>query len=336
MMKLALGTVQFGLDYGISNKQGQVDKNQVADIVELAMSLGIDTLDCAGVYGNSEQVLGELFQQHRLKHPVNIISKIPALRHEEVAINDYFNHSLKQLKLDKIEALLFHHADNLIDHPRKDHLFQQLQTLKTQKKVNRIGVSVYSPEQLMTIARQYPIDIAQVPMNVFDQRFSSNEVLRFCQQKNIKLHVRSLFLQGLLLLEASELPNYFLPYQDKLRDFTDLAKHLGCSKLALGLALVAQELPVHKRGTSTESNVVERSFPESGVASSVENNIADSSNAPKFYDIIEKIVVGVCSAEQLNEIVIAYQQAKELPLSKKALVKLADNRLGLINPSRWK
>jgi len=317
-MKLALGTVQFGLDYGISNKQGQVDKDQVADILKLALSLGIDTLDCAGAYGNSEQVLGELFKGYLfkdkcLKRSFNIVSKIPALTHEQRSINEFFSKTLSHLHQERIDTLLFHHADNLLNHPKKHHLFEQLQRLKAQGKVNRIGVSVYSPKQLKEIVSTYPIDLVQAPLNVFDQRFISTDILKTCQKHNVKLHVRSLFLQGLLFIEQGELPYYFSPYKEKLNAFTELAHYLNCSKLTLALAIVAQELPYFKLENKVETKI---------------DNNAET-------DIIEKVVVGVCSTKQLSAIVNAYQQAKELPLSRQELLNLADNRIGLINPSIW-
>ena len=321
-MKLALGTVQFGLDYGISNKQGQVDKAQVADILNLAMSLGIDTLDCAGAYGNSEQVIGEVIKQLPTNHPFNIVSKIPALTNEQNLISDFFSKSLKHLHCDKIDTLLFHHADNLLNHPQKHHLFQQLQSLKSQGKVNRIGVSVYNPEQLKVIASQYPIELAQVPMNVFDQRFISVDIIQFCLHKNIKLHVRSLLLQGLLFLKQGELPHYFLPYQEKLNAFSMLAEHLNCSKLTLALAIVAQDLPYIKVKNKADIGIENKTLNK-------------PNNSLKQDELIEKVVVGVCSTTQLTEIVSAYQQAKELSLSSDELLSLADERLGFINPSLW-
>jgi aryl-alcohol dehydrogenase-like predicted oxidoreductase len=305
-MKLALGTVQFGLDYGISNKNGQVDKGQVTDIINLAMSLGIDTLDCAGAYGESEQILGDIIAQLPSHQQFNIISKISPLTNEQSSINDSFSMSLKNLHRDKIETLLFHRAENLLNHPKKELLFEQLQGLKSQGKVNRIGVSVYSPEQLKKIALNYPIELAQVPMNVFDQRFISSDMIKLCQQKNIKFHVRSLFLQGLLFIEHDKLPIYFAPYQEKLKCFSTLAKHLNCSKLALALVIVAQNSLKTKVNDTSEPN-----------------------------DIIEKVVVGVCSAKQLTEIVNAYQQAQNLPISMQELLSLADDRVGFINPAMW-
>lgn len=303
-MKLALGTVQFGLDYGISNSKGQVDALEVSDILKQAINLGIDTLDCAGAYGNSEQILGRLLHSSDYESKFNIISKIPALTNSQDSISTYFHQSLMHLKVDRIDALLFHQADNLLTHPKKEQLFQQLQTLKTQQLINRIGVSVYSPAQFISIGKQYSVDLIQMPLNIFDQRFISREILDLCQKKNIKLHARSLFLQGLLFLEQDKITNYFAPYKDKLIAFAELAKYLGCSKLSLALSIVAQELP--------------------------------NSLAVKTSDIIEKVVVGVCSTQQLTEIVNAYQQAKKLSVSTTELQALADQRLGFINPSLWK
>lgn len=307
-MKLALGTVQFGLDYGISNHHGQVDKAQVADILVLAECLGIDTLDCAGAYGNSEQIIGELLTSSPQQSNFNLVSKIPALSRGQSSIAEYFSQSLINLQTDTIDTLLFHHADNLLSHPNRAEFFQQLQKLKKQQRVKRIGASLYSPAQLMSLSEQYAIDVAQVPLNIFDQRFIADEIINLCAKKNIKLHVRSLFLQGLLFIKANNLPHYFSPYQDKLNAFSELAKHLGCSKLTLALAIVAQDLPPL---------------------------LTSKALALKTYDVIEKVVVGVCSTEQLTEVVSAYQQAKNLPVSTEELSMLADQRLEFINPSLW-
>lgn len=303
-MKLALGTVQFGLDYGISNSQGQVNATEVSNILRHAASLGIDTLDCAGAYGDSEQILGELLHVSHNDDKFRIVSKIPALTNSQDSIIEYFNQSLLHLQTDRIDALLFHQANNLLIHPKKEQLFQQLKTLKKQQLIKRIGVSVYNPKQLTSISQQYPVDLMQVPLNIFDQRFISKDIIELCHQKNIKIHVRSLFLQGLLFIEQDRLANYFTPYKDKLSDFIELAKYLDCSKLTLALAIVAQDLPY--------------------------------SITVKTNDIIEKIVVGVCSTQQLTEVVDAYQQAKKLSISSDELMALADQRLGFINPSLWK
>ena len=307
MMKLALGTVQFGLDYGISNQHGQVSKNEVFDILAQAHTLHIDTLDCAGAYGNSEKTLGDLQAGQRF----NIVSKIPALSAAQDSIMPFFTQSLADLKCDSIDTLLFHQADNLLNHPHKAQLFAQIEYLKAQQLVNNIGVSLYSPEQLLAITNTYVIDKIQVPINVFDQRFISNAMLQHCVDKKLKVHARSLFLQGLLFIEHPKLNAYFIPYKAKLKAFDDLAQHLSCSKLTLALALLAQD-------SHNDSH------------SKAHDNTTNSATS-----VIEKIVVGICNTKQLTEIVSAYQKAKSLTISTKELHSLADLRLGFINPSLW-
>ena len=297
-MKLALGTVQFGLNYGISNQQGQVSKSQVKDILTQATALGIDTLDCAGAYGNSEQILGEL----QASEHFSLVSKIPALSKDQDSIIPFFEQSLANLQCNSIDTLLFHQVDNLLTHNKSNHFFSQLLSLKAQHLINNVGVSLYNPEQLIAITKAYNIDKVQVPINIFDQRFITTDILQLCTNKKIKIHARSLFLQGLLFIEQAHLPSYFAPYKEKLRAFSDLAQHLSCSKLVLALALLAQELP----------HIIKTDSP-----------------------IIEKIVVGVCNVQQLTEIVNAYQQAKELTITRNELSSLADSRLGFINPSLW-
>jgi aryl-alcohol dehydrogenase-like predicted oxidoreductase len=299
-MRLALGTVQFGLDYGISNQQGKVTPNQVRDILQQAEALGIDTLDCAGAYGNSEKVLGELGASERF----NLISKIPALSEDQDSITPFIEQSLANLQCSTLDTLLFHQANNLLNHPNKSKLFSQLALLKKQQLVNNIGVSVYSPEQLIAIIHNYPIDTAQVPINVFDQRFISRDTIQLCQDQGVKLHARSLFLQGLLFIEQAQLNSYFKPYQDKLNEFTALSQYLSCSKLTLALALLAQYLPYNKEQKASHA-------------------------------VIEKLVVGVCNTQQLTEIVNAYQQSEGLTVTRDELRLLADDRLDFINPSLW-
>lgn len=310
-MKLALGTVQFGLNYGISNQQGQVTPNQVNDILQQAKALGIDTLDCAGAYGNSEKVLGELGASEHF----NLISKIPALATDQDSIIPFIEQSLTDLQCDNLHTLLFHQANDLLKHPNKTQFFSQLLTLKAQQKVKNIGVSVYNPEQLIAIADQYSIDIAQVPINVFDQRFLSPKIIQLCHNNKIKLHARSLFLQGLLFIEEAHLNSYFAPYKNKLNAFSELAQHLSCSKLTLALALLAQNsLNYYLNSSPNKEEYIEKNI---------------------HTKVIEKLVVGVCNTQQLIDIVNAYQQAKELTVSPEELTLLADTRLGFINPSLW-
>jgi aryl-alcohol dehydrogenase-like predicted oxidoreductase len=319
-MELALGTVQFGLDYGISNTQGQVSKNETANILVHAKKLGITTLDCAGAYGNSEHLLGEIFTSSQLGEDFDIISKIPALTNVDENINAYFSRSLVHLQQQKIETLLFHHADNLLTHPARKKIFAQALSLKSAGLIERIGVSVYTPEQLKVIAKNFPIEMAQVPLNVFDQRFISSEMISFCQTQKIKLHARSLFLQGLLFIEQDKLAPYFSPYKKKIHDFSALAQYLNCSKLVLALAIAF---------SSNDSLTAQNSH------TTFKDETSDINATPTLSRVIEKLVVGVCNTKQLIDIVEAFELAKHLSVSNNELMALADERLDFINPSLW-
>jgi aryl-alcohol dehydrogenase-like predicted oxidoreductase len=293
-MKLALGTAQFGLDYGISNRQGKVSKTEIKEILDQAFSVGISTLDCAAMYGDSEQVLGQLIPNSNF----NVITKIPPLAPEQESLLDYFDQSFRKLQQQQLHGLLLHQADDLIIHPKRKQFFQQLEVLKKQKLIKKIGASLYNPTQLHDIAQHFPIDFAQVPINIFDQRFLAPDIIKLCQEKKIKLHARSLFLQGLIFFNKQELPQYFHPFESKLAAFTLLAKHLNCSKLTLALAIVAQE-------------------------------------SHDYSHIIDKLIIGVCNCQELNELVLAYQHAKVLAISTDELSKLVDQRIEFINPSYW-
>lgn len=300
-MKIALGTAQFGLDYGVSNSQGQVTKPEIDAILKQALSLGIDTLDCAGAYGNSEKILGQL----NVSQNFNLISKIPRLSNNENNIEQLLSQSLADLQSKHLSALLLHHANNLLEHPDRNKIFCDLDLLKKKQKVNRIGVSVYHPEQLLSILKYFDIDLVQAPVNFFDQRFISADIISICKKKNIKLHARSLFLQGVLLMTNENMPRYFKPYQEKLLAYSHLAKSLACSKLTLALAILAQNSP----------------------------NKSNDEQAKQ--DVFEKLVIGVCNRQQLHEVAEAYHQAQNLSFCTEELKQLADTRAGLINPSLW-
>jgi aryl-alcohol dehydrogenase-like predicted oxidoreductase len=126
-----------------------------------------------------------------------------------------------------------------------------------------------------------------------DQRFIENKLLQRLNEKNISVHCRSVFLQGLLLMEQSKIPNYFQPYQDTLMAFTQLASQLKCTKLTLALAFVVQN------------------------------------------QLINKIVIGCCSKNQLDEIITSYHEALNINLPHYTFNQLANEELPLINPSLW-
>ncbi|MGI5172138.1 aldo/keto reductase [Treponema sp. OMZ 840] len=187
MTKLALGTAQFGMNYGISNTRGQVSESEIERILTFCKTHGICTLDTAQGYGESEAVLGR-YDLSSFK----IVTKLSG----DAELED----SLCKLNVSSVDALLFHREDEI-----NDTTWQRFENWKRQKLVHKIGVSVYSPQKLSQIMQLYPIDIVQLPLNILDQRFIP--LLPELKQKKIEVHTRSVFLQGLLLM--NEYPTYF-------------------------------------------------------------------------------------------------------------------------------
>ena len=211
-MKLGLGTVQFGLPYGISNKSGQVSAAEVNKILLLAASSGINVIDTAACYGNSESVLGANLP---LVHDFSIVTKTLPLKTNKIGLEDVakveagFYNSLHQLGQSSVHGLLIHHSADLLN-PGGDYLYSALKRWKSEGLVKKIGVSVYDKEEVDRLFERYTFDIVQLPLNVFDQRLVQDGTLQWLYQESVEIHVRSAFLQGLLLMPTTSLPPYFM------------------------------------------------------------------------------------------------------------------------------
>ena len=232
-MKLALGTVQFGLDYGISNLQGKIAISDVNNILTAAKLHGITTLDTAAAYGDSEDILGQL----QAGNSFSLVTKIPSLVNQSLSLKSILENSLSRLKTENLQALMFHSANDLLS-PLGQQYYRHVKAFKTQKMIKQLGVSVYSPKQLFDIMTSFSIDIVQLPLNCLDQRFVQTKLLQQLKANNIEVHARSIFLQGLLLMPIAELAEYFHPYKHFLIRFYTLCKRLNCQPLTLALSIV--------------------------------------------------------------------------------------------------
>lgn len=218
-MKLALGTVQFGLPYGIANRQGPVSSAEARAIIEYAVSIGIDTLDTAATYGHSEQRLGEIGVP-----TWKIISKLPPIPAGMGDVGHWVRitveRSLQLLRVRQLTGLLLHHpADLLGEHGVL--LQRALLDVQAAGLVGKIGVSVYRPAELDELVRRCPVEIVQVPFNVLDRRILSSGWLARLHDLGIEVHARSVFLQGLLLFSRQARPAQFNRWKDIWRDWED-------------------------------------------------------------------------------------------------------------------
>lgn len=211
-MRLALGTVQFGLAYGVANKRGQINFAEAHEILLRARVAGIDTLDTAVAYGESESMLGAVGVDQW-----KVVSKLPELPAgcEDIAawVRSEVAGSLSRLKIPKLHALLLHRSQDLLT-PQGAALYAALTELKIDELVTKVGVSVYGPEELEGVWPKFRLDLVQSPFNVFDRRLLNSGWLKRLHQAGTEVHVRSVFLQGLLLLPAEERRAEFAGWQD--------------------------------------------------------------------------------------------------------------------------
>ena len=206
-MKLALGSAQFGLNYGVSNHSGQVAIDEAKKIIDFAQSVGMNILDTAVIYGNSEQQLGLIGVDDW-----KVITKLPLIPDECNSIRKWIKtticESLRKLNVSCLYGILLHKPEQLLG-KNGDFIYQVLDEMKNLGLVRKIGISVYGTTELDAICDLYRIDIVQAPFNIIDNRLAGSGWLDKLKSQNTEVHTRSIFLQGLLLLEGNSRPTKF-------------------------------------------------------------------------------------------------------------------------------
>lgn len=255
--RLALGTAQFGVNYGIANNSGQVKYPQVADILQYARAEGINTLDTAIAYGESEQYLGEVGISDW-----NIITKLPELLGGDIDMllwsDRQVKRSLERLNVTKIKGLLLHKPEQLIS-SKGEVLWKILESFKKEGLVEKIGFSIYSPNELDLLYSQYQPDLVQVSYNIFDRRIKASGWLEKMANDNVEIHVRSVFLQGLLLMSNIERPDKFNRWSHLCESWDNWLQQRGVTALEACLAFVMKEPLIDKVivGVDTKSQLEE-------------------------------------------------------------------------------
>jgi aryl-alcohol dehydrogenase-like predicted oxidoreductase len=242
VQKICIGTAQFGSTYGLTNNNEELSVNQIQQILNLAKNSGINHIDTAPSYGNSELKLGEL----NLKD-WNIITKVKTGK--SISINDSFTESvfqsLERLKIDKLYGVLIHNPKLFFD-SQISRLLNQLSDLKEKGVIQKIGVSVYDSKEVDFILANFDIDLVQVPFNVIDGRMLVDNTLVKLKKRNIEIHARSVYLQGLLLMNIKEQIQRFANWQYIWNGFDVFCKENKITPLQICLRYVLQNPLIDK------------------------------------------------------------------------------------------
>lgn len=238
--KLALGTANFGLDYGLVNANGKIAKTEVVNILCSAEKAGVEFIDTAQAYGSSEARLGASFGKKRFK----IITKIGVQsKHSryETDIKDLVKQSCRRLNQTGLYSVLLHRPEIILGHNGKA-IIKALQSLKDQNIVSKIGISIYSPDILQPISKLIQIDMVQAPFNIFDQHLLTSGWRDKLKENDVEIHTRSVFLQGLLLINQRNLHSYFTDnWPDVFKDWYKFLQDCRLDALNVSLKFALQQ-----------------------------------------------------------------------------------------------
>lgn len=246
--RVTLGTVQFGLKYGIANESGQPDYTVCRDIVAEALAAGIRTFDTAAEYGESEAVLGRIFADLGVAEQVTVVSKCRHMTMEglteveiEATIESSLRQSLKHLRMERLPLFMLHREEDLAG-------MEALARFREHGWIERAGISVNTPEGARAAAEHPLAEAVQIPVNLFDHRFSGAPFFQRMVDRGVAIFARSAFLQGLLLMPEARVPAPLRSVLPARRELEALARDSGmtmaelCLRYCLSMASVTSVL----------------------------------------------------------------------------------------------
>jgi aryl-alcohol dehydrogenase-like predicted oxidoreductase len=228
--KLALGTVQMGLDYGINNSKGQISERESFEILKTAHRSGIEYLDTAESYGNAHAIIGE-FHRGNPDYLFKVITKLPSGINSEMLEGKILDYR-KTLGVPKPEAVMFHSYSTYRENPE---LISILKELKKDGKFNSLGVSVYNNDEIETLLDDPMAEIIQLPFNLLDNHEQRGEIVAEAKKRGKTIHTRSAFLQGLFFKNPVEDHPVVSPLKDELLKIRELSQRYNITVEGLAL-----------------------------------------------------------------------------------------------------
>lgn len=243
-MKLCIGTVQFGLDYGIKG-QKKPDINEAIECLDYAVSNGISAIDTAKAYGTAEEVVGTFLKRGTIQRDrilistklmPNILDDYSPSEYEHVIERELHN-QLKTLHTDYVDAYVFHSARYAFD----DDMIAALSKMKEKGLARKTGVSVYEPEEAFACYSNPLVDFMQMPYSVFDHRMKDSGVFDSAEKRYCEIHSRSAFIQGLITMGVEEVPPFLEKAKPIIKKIKDLCNTENISPVKLALQYVKRE-----------------------------------------------------------------------------------------------
>ena len=296
-MKLCLGTVQFGMDYGIKG-QKQPSSQDAIRMLDYATQNGVDNIDTAFAYGNAEEVVGEFLNKKTIaRDKLFIISKFKPNELDDVKPEDYIKvikenleKQLKRLNTDYLDSYIFHSSRYAFDEEKLKALYE----VKKEGKIRHCGVSVYYPDEAEICIKSPYVDFMQLPSSIFDQRMRKEGIFDLAlKNSSTQIHSRSAFIQGLILMQENEVPEFLNGAKPIIRKIDELCKKINISRIKLAMLYVKQ------------------------------------------FDAISHLVFGVDNIEQLKENINIFQENFSSDILKEIGREFENIEASIVMPSLW-
>ncbi len=288
-----------GMNYGITNNTGKMSVHEACRVIKIAKSVGIDLIDTAFSYGNSEEVIGCCLSSSGVNNNFKIITKTPInlRKYSSKEIPEIIRKSILQscyrLKVNRIYGYLVHHVGDLLS-PAKRIIRETLEDVKNCGLVEKIGFSAYEAHEIESVLEDGIMDIIQVPYNAVDHRLIRLGILQEMKRYSIEIHARSIFLQGVLLKPVENMASFFSPLVPAIQEIDKICFDLGVSRLAVLIAIVWQS------------------------------------------NLIDRIIIGVDNSYQMEMLVKSFHEASKVSIDFDAIQeKLKVDDVKVLNPSLW-
>jgi aryl-alcohol dehydrogenase-like predicted oxidoreductase len=230
--KIGVGTAQFGLDYGVSNRRGRLTDAEAEAVLQVAAAAGVELVDTAAQYGEAETLLGRILPR---PNGFRLVTKTVRAVGGADAVEAEARASLRRLGLERAGAILVHSAADLLG-PEGPALWDRLKRLKDEGLYEMIGISAYAAEDPLGLARRFKPDLMQLPASVLDQRLIQDGGLEGIAALGVEIHLRSIFLQGLLFLPRDGLPQDLAGAGPRLSRIRRTIAEAGADPLQAALA----------------------------------------------------------------------------------------------------
>lgn len=297
-MELCLGTVQFGMDYGIRGKK-KPSLSEALTMIDCAVNNGIRTIDTANAYGEAEDVVGAYLEKNQeVRQRIQLISKFRPNLLDDVPTDQYYQimkanleESLRRLHTDYLDGYLLHSARYVFS----DQIIDALLRIKKEGFVKDVGVSVYEVEEAKKGITRGNLDFLQLPFSVLDQRMLHQGVFELAEKSRFPLHSRSAFIQGLVMMKPEEVPLFLREKAAPiLKAIEAVCKETGLARTQLAIGFIKQQ------------------------------------------KAITRLVFGVRNLEQLKEDVTMFSQDLSLEMAEIIKSEFANIEAEIVMPSLWK